>query len=281
MLEKMKNTLLFALCALLFSCANPLKGKSPYWYNGYVYGTQAYGFFAQGKLLNAIASYKKGLAEAERYDIPQQVTLYKFNIGRCYYELDQFDSALSCFSACNREYLFMADTAAACRSAGYAALCWCAKGNPDSSFIWYKQGAEWTSEKNDQALWLLVHGRLLWARDHGKEALNYFEEAFSMYKKQKAYNAMARTCYYRAGVYFFFGDYPEARKLIEEALAWGDKSQERFNRWRVACAAATICFCQKDQSSGAWFYQRAVKSVPQGIVFPPQEKIMECSKNLF
>ena len=175
----------------------------------------------------------------------------------------------------------MADTAAACRSAGYAALCWCAKGNPDSSFAWYKQGAEWVSGKNDQALWLLVHGRLLWARDHGKEALNYFEEAFSMYKKQKAYNAMARTCYYRAGVYFFFGDYPEARKLIEEALAWGDKSQERFNRWRVACAAATICFCQKDQSSGAWFYQRAVKSVPQGIVFPPQEKIMECSKNLF
>ena len=60
----MKNTLLLALCGILISCANPLKGKSPYWYNGYVYGTQAYGLFTQGKLLNAIVSYKKGLSES-------------------------------------------------------------------------------------------------------------------------------------------------------------------------------------------------------------------------
>jgi len=98
----MRKNLLLALCALLFSCANPLKGKSPYWYNGYVYGTQAYGLFAQGKLFNAIAHYKKAVGEAERYDIPQQGALYKFNTGRCYYELDEFDSALSFFSACNR-----------------------------------------------------------------------------------------------------------------------------------------------------------------------------------
>jgi hypothetical protein len=29
-------------------------------------------------------------------------------------------------------------------------------------------------EKNERALWLFIHGRLLWSRDHGKEALTYF-----------------------------------------------------------------------------------------------------------
>lgn len=277
----MRKNLLLALCALLISCANPLKGKSPYWYNGYVYGTQAYWLFAQGKLLNAIASYKKGLAEAERYDIPQQVALYKFNIGRCYYELDQFDSALSCFSACFREFLFLSDTLSASRSAGFAVLSLCAKGNSERAFVWYKQGSAWETDKNNHALWLLVHGRLVWARDHGKEALNYFEEAFSQYKKQKAYNAMARTCLYRAGIYYYFGDYSEAKKLIDEAFAWGDKSTERFDRWRVLLAASTISSCLSDKNGAAWFYDRALKCAPQGMPLPPLEKITECGKNLF
>lgn len=279
--DNMVKISLLALCALLLTCANPLKGKSPYWYNGYVYGTRAYDLFSQGKLLDAIALYKKGLAEAKRYDIPQQGALYKFNIGRCYYELNAFDSALACFSVCNREYLLMADTMAASRSAGFAALSWCEKENSDSSFYWYEQGSARALDKDDRAFWLFIHGRLLWARDHGKESLNYFEEAFSLYKKQKAFNAMARMCYYRAGIYYFFGDYSEARKLIDEALVLGDKSSERFDRWRVVCAGAKICFCQKDPSRGEWFYQRARQCSPQGIILPPIEKITECGKNLF
>ncbi|MGB7569320.1 MAG: hypothetical protein WBM07_15775 [Chitinivibrionales bacterium] len=277
----MQKTLVLTLCTLLFSCSNPLKGKSPFWYNGYVYGTQAYGLFAQGKLVNAIALYKKAVGEAERYDIPQQVALYKFNIGRCYYEMDEFDSALARFSACNREYLLMSDTAGACRSAGFAALSLCALGNSDSAFSWYKRGSAWAGDKNDRALWLLIHGRLLWARDHGKEALNYFEEAFSLYENQKAYNAMARTYLYRAGIYYFFGDYPEAKKLIDEALASGDKSEERFDRWRVLMAASAICACLSDKNGATWFYERALKCIPQGMPVPPLEKTMECGKNLF
>ena len=277
----MLKTLLITLFALLINCASPLKGKSPYWYNGYVYGTQAYDFFAQGKLLNAIASYKKGLVEARRYDIPEQASLYQFNIGRCWFELDEFDSALACFSTCNRDYLLLSDTLAACRSAGYAALCLCAKGNMDAAFEWYKQGSSWSMEKNDKALWLFIHGRLLWERDHGKEALNYFEEAFSEYKKQKAYNSMALMCYYRTGIYYYFGDYQEAKNLIDQALAFGDKSRELSDRWRVLCAAAKIYSCLKDTTRGDWLYERAVNCAPQGIVMPAREKIMECGKSLF
>ena len=143
----MQKTFLLTLCALLINCASPLKGKSPYWYNGYVYGTQAYDLFAQGKPLNAIASYEKGLAEARRYDIPGQASLYEFNLGRCWYELDEFDSALAYFSTCNRDYLLLSDTLAACRSAGFAALCLCAEGNLDSAFVLYKQGSSWLAWK--------------------------------------------------------------------------------------------------------------------------------------
>jgi tetratricopeptide (TPR) repeat protein len=221
------------------------------------------------------------MAEAQRLDIPQQVALYKFNAGRCFYEMDSFDSALNCFSASNREFMLLSDTLAASRSAGFAALSLCAKGNIDSAFAWYKSGSAWATDKNDRALWLLIHGRLLWIRDHGKEALNYFEEAFSQYKKQKAYNAMARTGLYRAGIYYYFGDYSEAKKLIDEALAWGDKSTERFDRWRVLLAASTISSCLSDKNGAAWFYERALKCVPQGMSLPPLEKTADCGKNLF
>jgi tetratricopeptide (TPR) repeat protein len=277
----MQKTFLLALCALLFSCASPLKGKSPYWYNGYVYGTQAYDFFAQGKLRNAIASYEKGLAEARRYDIPQQASQYQFNIGRCWFELDEFDSALARFSTCNRDYLLLSDTLAACRSAGFAALCLCAEGNLDSAFVLYKQGSSWSMEKNDKALWLFIHGRLLWERDHGKEALNYFEEAFSEYKKQKSYNSMALMCYYRAGIYYFFGDYQEAKNLIDQALAFSGKSRELSDRWGILCAASKIYSCLKDPTRGDWLYERAFNCAPQGIVMLAREKIMECGKSLF
>lgn len=277
----MQKTFLMALCTLLFSCADPLKGKNPYWYNGYVYGTQAYGLYAQGKLQSAIASYKKAMAEAQRLDIPQQVALYKFNSGRCYYELDSLDSALECFSSCYREFLLLTDTVAACRSAGFAALCFCSRGNADSAMTWYKLGTALETGSSERALWLLIHGRLIWLRDHRKEALNYFEEAFSRYKKQQAYNAMARTCLYRAGIYYYFGDFPEAKKLIDEALALGDRSTERFDRWRVLLASSAISSCLGDRNGATWFYGRALKCAPQGFSLPVLEKITECGKYLF
>ena len=70
---------------------------------------------------------------------------------------------------------------------------------------------------------LFLHGRLLWNRDHGKEALTYFEEAQILYAKQKDLSSMARMCYYRAGIYKALADYPEAQKRIDEALALSDK----------------------------------------------------------
>jgi tetratricopeptide (TPR) repeat protein len=265
-------------CALIVSCANPLRGKNPYWYNGYVYGTQAYGYFAQGKLQTAITSYKKALAEAQRLDIVQQAGLYTFNIGRCFYELDVNDSALPYFQRSYEAFLSCKDDPAGRRGAGFIALTFSNMGQNDSAMAWYKRATAVTADKKERPFWLSVHGRLLWRRDHGKEALNYFEEAFTLYKKIKAYNAMAQMCFMRAEIYCFYTDYAEARKIIEESLFWGDKSELRYDRFRILLSAASISACLGDKAGAQGYYQRARQCAPFGISLPSMETIMECGK---
>jgi tetratricopeptide (TPR) repeat protein len=268
------------LCALLATCGNPLKGKNPNWYNGYVYGTRGYTLFAQGKLEPAILSYQKALAEASRFDIPQQVALYTFNIARCFSELDKYDSALTYFQRSYTGFVFCSDGADSRRCAGFIALTFSSMGGGDSALAWYKHATAVTADKKERPFWLSVHGRLLWRRDHGKEALDYFEEAFDLYKKQKAYNAMAQMCSMRAEIYRWYADYPEAKKCIEEALFWGDKSVLRYDRFRMVLAAAAICACLNDREGVAWYYQRACACAPSGMPVPPFEKIKECGKTL-
>jgi len=277
----MKKVFVLLACVLPLSCADPLKGKSPYWYNGYVYGTQGYSFFAQGRLDIAAASYKKALAEAQRFDIPQQTAQYTFNIGRCFFELGVGDSALDYFKRSHTGFVFCNDTAAAGQACAYIALAYSKRGQTDSAMQWYAKGALVNPPQNERPFWISVHGRLLWQRDHCKEALNYFEEACALYKKQKAYGAMARMHYCRAEVYRAFGDYPEAKNCIKEALFWSDKSELRYDRFRTVLAAASLCSCVGDFAGAQWYYQRAHQCAPSGVHLPTMEVIEDCSKPLY
>lgn len=271
-----------ALCGcalLLFSCANPLKGKPPYWYNGYVYGTRAAGFFSEGRLASALSFYGKALAQAEGHDIPEQAALYRFNMGRCLMELDLYDSACACFAAAHREFALIGKQNEARQAAGFAALTHAARGQNDSAFAWYKLGAITPQKTADKTFWLMVHGRLVWARDHSKEALAYLDEAYDLYKKQKAWHGAVEACLRRATVYHYFGEYDEAAKLLDEALALGDKTPLRFDRWRILLAASAVNSCKKDEEKAQWFYDRAAKSMAEGKKVPPRESVA-CMKEI-
>jgi tetratricopeptide (TPR) repeat protein len=269
------------LAVLIASCANPLKGKPPYWYNGYVYGTRAHQLFAEGKIATALAFYKKGLVQAQTHDIPQQAALYQFNVGRCFLELDKNDSAAAYFSNAYSQFALCGSEKDARQSAGFAALAWCGAGQGDSAFSWYSKGAITPSKTDEKAFWLMVHGRLSWGRDHTKEALAYFDEAYDFYKKQKAWYGAMQMCFLRARVYAYFGDYDEAGRMITEALSLGDKTELRFDRWRVLLSASSIFSCKNDPAKAEWFYNRAALSLPEGIKAPPKEQVMSCQKELF
>jgi tetratricopeptide (TPR) repeat protein len=277
------RTLLSGLCAcvLAASCANPLKGKPPYWYNGYVYGTRAHGLFSEGKMTTALALYAKALVEAQTHDIPQQAALYHFNIGRCFLELDKNDSAVRSFSDAYTQFSLCGSENEARQAAGFAALAWCGAGNYDSAISWYTKGAVTPSKSDEKTFWLMVHGRLVWDRDHGKEALAYLDEAYDLYKKQKAWYGAMQMCHLRSRVYAYFGDFDEAGRMITEALFLGDKTPLRFDRWRVLVAAASIYSCKNDPVKAKWFYDRAMKCLPQGIKQPTEEQVMACRKELF
>ena len=267
-------------CAMLLFCANPLKGKPPYWYNGYVYGTRAAGFFEEGKLQSALLFYKKALAQAQSHDIPEQAALYRFNLGRCLMELDSCDSAAACFAAAHREFALAGKQNEARQAAGFAALSHAAAGRNDSALAWYKIGAITPEKTADKSFWLMVHGRLAWLRDHTREALAYLDEAYDLYKKQKAWHGAADACLRRAVVYHYFGDYDEAAKLLDEALALGDKTQLRFDRWRILLAASVVSTCKKDVEKAQWFYERAEKCIVEGKKVPQKEMVLSCMKEI-
>jgi tetratricopeptide (TPR) repeat protein len=264
----------------MLSCANPLKGKPPYWYNGYMYGTRAADFFSEGKLASALAFYGKGLAQAQGHDIPEQAALYRFNMGRCHMELDLHDSACAAFAAAHREFLLIGKQNEARQAAGFAALSQAARGQNDSAFAWYKLGAITPQKTADKSFWLMVHGRLVWQRDHTKEALAYLDEAYDLYKKQKAWHGAAQMCFWRAKVYCYFGEYNEAAKLLDEALALGDKTPLRFDRWRILLAASAVYTCKNDGEKAQWFYERAEKSMAEGKSVPPKEIVVACVKEI-
>ncbi len=124
-----------------------------------MYGTRASGFFAEGKLSTALAFYKKGLAQADIHDIPEQSALYRFNMGRCLLELDKYDSASAYFEAAYRQFSLCGREHDARQAAGYAALAWSAASVPDSAFAWYSRGAITPARERDKTFWLMVHGR--------------------------------------------------------------------------------------------------------------------------
>jgi tetratricopeptide (TPR) repeat protein len=272
---KSRFLFLFFSCAalVLLSCANPLKNKPAYWYNGYVYGSRAAGFFGEGRLESALSFYRKALAESETHDIPEQSALYRFNMGRCQMELDLYDSACASFAAAHREFSLCGKQAEARQAAGFAALTHAASGRSDSAFTWYRLGVITPQKAADKTFWLMVHGRLVWARDHSKEALAYLDEAYDLYKKQKAWHGAVEACFRRAIVYHYFGEYDEAAKLLDEALALGDKTPLRFDRWRILLAASVVNSCRKDEEKARWFYERAEKSMVEGKKVPPRESV--------
>ncbi|HEX7511613.1 MAG TPA: tetratricopeptide repeat protein [Chitinivibrionales bacterium] len=263
-------------CALVLSCADPLKGKSPYWHNGYVYGTQGYAFFSQGSLDGALTSYRKALTEARRFDIPGQTAQYTFNIGRCFFELGGYDSALVYFQSAYSEFGFCGDDPASRRSAAFIALAFSDSGLADSAMAWYKRAAARKIDKKDRPFMVFLHGRLLWNRDHGREALTYFEEAFKVYKKLRAYQGMAQTCRYQAEIYRAFGEYADAVKCVEEALSWNDKSDQRFDRFPTLLLAASLSACADNSARARWYYERARQCACAGMRIPPLQEILEC-----
>ena len=269
------------IIAFVFSCANPLKNKPPYWYNGYVYGTRGHELFCEGKIATALLFYRRALSQAKEHDIPEQVALYDFNIGRSFYELGKYDSATTCFCESYRYFSLSQNQSEARQAAGYAALSLCAIQKHDSAFVWYNKGVITPKKTEDKTFWLMVHGYLVWGRDHSKEALAYFNEANELYVKQHAWHGAAQMCFAQSRVYAYFGDYDEACRLISLALTYGDKTPLRFDRFRMLVAAVSMNSCNGDRVKAEWFFDRARQCVPDSMHLPGFDGLVSCNKNLF
>lgn len=269
--EKTKKTLTLILgtvAVLLVSCGGarrPDPGES-----SRLYGARAASNFTTGNMLGALAEYRKAYAAAARMDLPVEQAQCLFNAGRVWYELGRLDSAGDAFSAAYRDFSYYHDSARAARAAGFIALVNVQENKYDSAFAWYGRGRpENLSGSEETAFWLTVQAQLSIMNNRIPEALGYLDRAMESYREKKMYNGMAQVDYYRAGIAYAAGRHDEARGALASSLASLDKAAERYRRWRVLLAFATVSFCLRDEEAGVRYYTRAVDCVPRGTAVPP------------
>jgi tetratricopeptide (TPR) repeat protein len=242
------------------------------------YGGQASADFTSGNLLGALAEYRKAYASAARMDLPTEQAQCLFNVGRVYYELGRLDSADVAFSTAYRDFTYYHDAERAAWAAGFIALVKAQAGAYGSAFSWYERGRPKNLRGSAAtAFWLTVQAQLCIMRDRVSEAQGYLDRAMECYKEEKMYNGMAQVDYYRAAIAFSSAKYDDARGALASSLASLDKAAERYRRWRVLLAYATVSFCLHDEEAGVRFYTRAVDCVPKGIAaLPPIDSVRTC-----
>jgi hypothetical protein len=101
------------------------------------------------------------------------------------------------------------------------------------------------------------------------------------YRKKKMYNGMAQVDYYRASIAFSTANYEDAKQHLALSLASLDNAPERYRRWRVLLASATVAFCLRDTDAGQRYYKRALDCAPRGIALPSVEEVTSCPKKFW
>jgi tetratricopeptide (TPR) repeat protein len=274
------GTLLVFAAAILCACGGPKKPDPGA--GARLFGARASQAFAQGNLAGALSDYKKAYVAAARADLPQQQAQYLFNIGRVYYEMGVLDSAEAMFENARREFVFCRDPGNAAFAAGFMALAYCHRGMYKNAFEWYQRGRpEKLADRRAAAFWLTVQALLAMMNERIPEAEGYLDKAMEACRKEKMHNAMAQIDYYRAAIAFSAARYHDAQGRLDASLASLDKAVERYRRWRVLLAAATVSFCLSDEENGQRFFRRAADCAPAGIEIPAADSIRFCPRRFW
>jgi hypothetical protein len=92
---------------------------------------------------------------------------------------------------------------------------------------------------------------------------------------------MAEICRLSAGVRYYFAEYQEAKRLIDEALSLSDRAGIRAGRFRILLAASAIYGRLNDKPTVHRFYERAKQCAPETVKLPAFETLITNNKYLF
>jgi tetratricopeptide (TPR) repeat protein len=268
-MKKINALIVGSIAFLLISCGGT--GKPDPGEVSRIFGARGSSEFTSGNLLGALAEYRKAYTAAARADLPLQQAQCLFNIGRVHYELGRLDSAETAFLSAYGDFAYYHEPGGrAATAAGFIALVNAYGNKYDSAFAWYGRGRPKNLSGNaETAFWLTVQAHLCVMKERIPEALGYLDRAMECSIKEEMYNSMAQIDYYRAAIAFSCARYNDARKSLAASLVSLDKSPERYRRWRVLLAYATVSFCLRDEEAGTRYYVRAVDCVPGGTTAPP------------
>ena len=247
-----------------------------------MHGSRASAAFTEGNLAGALAEYKKAYVAAARADVPLQQAQCLFNVGRVYYELGYLDSAEQAFGTAQHDFVFYHDDANGRMAAGFLALVYCQSGMYDQAYSWYEKGRPSVlKDRTETAFWLTVQALIAMLKTRTPEAKAYLDEAMKYYAREKKYNGMAQTDYYRALIAYSEAKYDDAAAYLTSSLASLDKVTQRYRRWRVLLASSTVAFCRNEEELGQRYYKRAQDCVPARIELPSVDSIRPCPGKLW
>jgi tetratricopeptide (TPR) repeat protein len=279
MLRTTKRTAFCVVLALLAVCGAPPQESTLQGSKESPLGTKAYLFFSEGNAEGAIAVYRKAVVQALRCDNPFDVALYTSNIGRCFYELARYDSALGYFDDAYERFGIIGAAKAASRVALNAALASARQGDFDNAETRLENARSLWTEKGDGSV-LAAEARIRWMQSRGADAAALLDNAEKALRGNKDKSGLARVLYCKAVIAHHGGDRTSARQLLHQALSSGGPSMLRYDRWPILLALAASYGCSDDGKKARHFYERASYSKPDGLAIPSFEQAAECGDDL-
>ncbi|MFW6244324.1 MAG: hypothetical protein ACOC36_00410 [Fibrobacterota bacterium] len=266
--------LCFLFSALLIAgCASTGKKTPRYWDT---YGIRAYRYFLSGDLAKSVQLYKRGFLRARRADDVHRAAHYLFNTGRAFYELGTMDSAVSYLTRSYEEMLFYKDSVSASRAAAMLALCEAGRGDEAQSSSWFRKTEPLRGEDCEH-YYSFIKAKSSWILSRRIENPQALEEAQAYYSKKKEFGSLSQIYYLKAENTRASGDCGASREYLENALDALDRTQERFRRYRVLLALASVQFCSGQEEAGRRCYNRAVDCAPLGIELPSMNQVSSCA----
>ena len=260
-------------------------------------GTKGYIFFEEGKITDARALYTKAARQALQYDAVNDAALYLFNIGRCWFELDNTDSALACFSQA-RYYFSMLKNQQALRIASlYESIAWADAGNLDSARSCYQLAEQVLAEsEKDRSLSSLARARVAMVENNDARAGEILSAAIVLELgektdmqvsaiadkkiieacREKRIELAPRLFLWSARIAFKKNNAAEAELLLQKALTAQTGSSTRLDRSRILYGLSTVYACGGDAAQSAFYYTRAQSSLLEGTVLRPAPLLKNC-----
>lgn len=257
--------LLLVLLLPLLGCAP--KTVSLHAQSAHSYGNRAFNSFISGDFIAALTNYGKAFTYAGYSDDPVLQAQYLFNIGRIYFEMDQYDSANRYFSASLQEYIFYHDSSGEAAVTAWKAMSYSFSGKHDSAEILCTT-AGFNRNRSNLPFWYTVRARMESAKRNYLHASLLLDSALNILRKKEDFDLLSMNCFYRGSIAAVEKRFDKALMLLDSAIELSNESGAKYRRWKILLKLVEVNISLHNENAAHRFYYRAMECAPSGVTLP-------------